>query len=161
MYEQTSTLLLPEEIWYAYQHPQGQSALVVDSALPSMMKLERFMYVLKRIWHIDDVRFIKMNVSLNELVTNAIVHGNKCSNQKQVYVQVVRSKNRIAVMIQDQGPGFNHKDVQDPADVDKVTGQGIYIARNLADEVYYSPKGNCVWLLFRQPARNESSDWAA
>lgn len=143
---------LPSKIRYTYLHPNGQSSLVMPSAYPSMLRLERFITALKDLWQIGETPFIKMNVALNELVTNAIVHGNKSLPEKNVYVQAVRSGDQFAFMVRDQGPGFDPAQLPDPFSpfVDPVsTGQGILIARNLSDELYYAPKGNCVWMLFK------------
>jgi anti-sigma regulatory factor (Ser/Thr protein kinase) len=144
---------LPSEIRYTYMYPNGQSSLVMASAHQSMLRLDHFVTALKELWQIDETPFIKINAALSEMVTNAIVHGNHSSPDKNVYLQAVRSGNQYAFMIRDQGSGFDHKhlpDLLDPTDIDGGNGRGIFIARNLADEMYYAPKGNCVWLLFRQ-----------
>ncbi len=146
---------LPAEIKYTYLHPNGQSSLVMSSSYPGMLRLERFITALKDLWQIDETPFIKMNVALNELVTNAIVHGNSSCPEKNVYVQAVRSADKFAFMVQDQGTGFDPAQIPDPLNplIDPIpTGQGILIARNLSDELYYAPKGNCVWMLFKQGA---------
>lgn len=144
---------LPPEIMYTYQHPQGQSSIVMNSSTSSVLRLERFISALKNIWNIDEVQFIKMNVSLNEIVSNAISHGNRHSPDKHVYIQAVRSKDRFAFMVRDQGEGFDPSQVPDPVELNNIkgalAGQGIFIARNLADSIYYSPKGNCAWLMFK------------
>ncbi len=118
----------------------------------SILRLNHFVTTLKELWCIDDTPFIKINTALYELVTNAIVHGNRSHPGKTVYVQAVRSGNQYAFMIRDEGSGFDHEHLPDPLDPDSVAenGRGILIARNLADQMYYAPEGNCVWLLFKQ-----------
>lgn len=141
---------MPPEIMQTYINPHGQSSLVMSSSTNSVLKLERFITSLKKIWNIDDVPFIKMNVSLNEIVSNAIRHGNHHAPDKTVYVQAVRSDDRFAFMIKDQGNGFDYAMVPDPVNATGTfSGQGIFIARNLADCLHYSPKGNCAWLMFK------------
>jgi serine/threonine-protein kinase RsbW len=143
---------LPAEIRYTYLHPNGQSSLVMTSAHQSMSRLDRFMITLKDLWSINDTPFIKINAALHELVANAIVHGNHSRSDKNVYIQAVRSGNQFAFMVRDQGAGFDHEHLPDPFDSGDTTGngRGILIARNLADEMHYAPKGNCVWTLFKQ-----------
>lgn len=143
---------LPPEIMYTYLYPQGQSSIVMNSSTSSVLRLERFISALKNIWNIDEVQFIKMNVSLNEIVSNAINHGNHHAPDKHVYVQAVRSSDRVAFMVRDQGEGFDPSQIPDPVNSNHdgvLAGQGIFIARNLADSLHYSPKGNCAWLMFK------------
>lgn len=140
---------LPAEIRYTYMYPNGQSSLVIPSVKRSILRLDRFVSTLKKLWSIDDTPFIRINTALSELVTNAIVHGNHSHPDKIVYVQAFRSESQYAFMVRDQGSGFDHQHLPDPCS-EAYTGRGILIVQNLADEMYYAPKGNCVWLLFRR-----------
>jgi len=79
-------------------------------------------------------------IAASEIITNAIVHGNK--KQKKLtftlYLQVTNSQVKLEVI--DQGRGFNRKKVADPLEkgnLFKTNGRGIYITENLVDDLFY------------------------
>jgi len=55
-------------------------------------------------------------------------------------------------MVQDEGNGFNFQDLPDPTDpanIEKPNGRGVFLMRNLADEVTFSSDGRRVQLRFK------------
>jgi serine/threonine-protein kinase RsbW len=87
-----------------------------------------------------------------EAVTNAIIHGNKLDETKNVKVQISLVGNKLCVQISDEGKGFNYENVPDPTkpdNVEKPDGRGIFLMKNLADSIEFEEKGAIVNMFFK------------
>jgi serine/threonine-protein kinase RsbW len=87
-----------------------------------------------------------------EAVTNAIVHGNKLDETKNVTVQISLTGNKLCIQISDEGKGFNYENVPDPTkpdNVEKPDGRGIFLMKNLADNIKFEKEGAIVNMFFK------------
>ncbi len=91
-------------------------------------------------------------IALNEAISNAIVHGNKFSQDKEVTVVYNICENiKLTVSVQDEGTGFDYSLVPDPTDpenIEKLNGRGVFLIQHLADEVSYLSDGKVVKMTF-------------
>lgn len=90
-------------------------------------------------------------IAVTEAVNNAIQHGNKMDDAKKVSVCFSTNKTDFRFTVQDQGDGFNYDDLPDPTNpenIEKPNGRGIFLMRNLADEVNFFQEGRQVELKF-------------
>jgi serine/threonine-protein kinase RsbW len=91
-------------------------------------------------------------ISVVEAARNAVIHGNKCDENK--FVEVVFEKvslDTITFTIRDQGLGFDPDSIPDPTapeNIEKENGRGVFIIRQLADIVKFNDKGREVVLFF-------------
>jgi serine/threonine-protein kinase RsbW len=95
----------------------------------------------------DDTNWIELAV--HEAVINAITHGNKRAEDKQVDVKFIIEKDGLTITVRDRGEGFDVSDLPDPTDADnllKPSGRGIFYMRTFMDEVQHSshPEGGSV-----------------
>lgn len=75
-----------------------------------------------------------------EGATNAVVHGNKCQRSKKVRVLFERTRCGIVVSVVDEGEGFDPDRVPDPTDeanLMKESGRGIFIMKQVMDQVEF------------------------
>lgn len=104
---------------------------------------------------ISEDTLFELKVILNELLSNAIKHGNKMNELKKLkVVSGLTTDSKIFFVIQDEGEGFDcscNKSLINSPDSPcfdfndlKETGRGIYIVRELCDRVIYNEKGNKV-----------------
>jgi serine/threonine-protein kinase RsbW len=59
----------------------------------------------------------------------------------------------VAVQVRDEGPGFDPAEVPDPRlpeNLERTGGRGIFLIRELMDEVRFNECGNCVRLVLRR-----------
>jgi serine/threonine-protein kinase RsbW len=87
-----------------------------------------------------------------EAVTNAIVHGNKLDETKNVKIVISLIGNKLCVQIEDEGKGFNFENVPDPTkpdNVEKPDGRGIFLMKNLADSIEFDKSGSIVNMFFK------------
>lgn len=125
--------------------------LVLDSTIDSINQIEKLIDSLSQMLGIDDEIYGKYMLSVVECVNNAIVHGNKLSQEKKVTVCYHIDNEHIEVTVQDEGDGFDPDSLPDPTaeeNIDKDCGRGIFLMRHLADEVTFSDHGRNVRLLF-------------
>ena len=90
-------------------------------------------------------------VSLSEAVNNAILHGNRSNPSKKVKIVFLPEERSMSFSIEDEGEGFDDKMVKDPTapeNLDKPSGRGIFLMRNLADQVEYFNNGRKVVITF-------------
>jgi len=79
----------------------------------------------------------KLGMSVREAVINALQYGNKMSPEKQVRLTLVLGPDKLEIRVQDQGEGFDLKDVPDPLAEEnllKSSGRGILLMRSFMDE---------------------------
>ena len=101
----------------------------------------------------EDVKF-EIRVILNELIVNALQHGNKCKEDKRTYVTFKIIDNYLYVSVMDEGSGFNHtktallnKDLDCINDLYCDHGRGLVIVRQLCDKMKFNKCGNKVSII--------------
>lgn len=88
-----------------------------------------------------------MRLSLEEGITNAIRHGNKFSESKQVSIRCTIDEQRLVVVVHDQGDGFEPEDVPDPTAeefIERPCGRGLLLMRAYLSHCEYSDGGRCL-----------------
>lgn len=98
----------------------------------------------------------EIKVVLNELITNALCHGNKCESGKVIYVTFkLVYNNYIYISVRDEGCGFNPKIEKQDIDnyLEEVNstlcehGRGLVIVDRLCDKVKFNKCGNKVSII--------------
>jgi|WetSurSiteA1Bulk_404760.scaffolds.fasta_scaffold107601_1 serine/threonine-protein kinase RsbW len=111
-------------------------SMVLPSSKNEIGKLENLLFELNKIFMIDEERFINFHIAASEAFANAVVHGNKESQSKKVFVDIYEDDSEIQLVIKDEGTGFNQGLVPDPTDngnLLKDHGRGIFIMKSLTD----------------------------
>jgi serine/threonine-protein kinase RsbW len=101
---------------------------------------------------ISEDTFANMMTCLNEIAINAIVHGNKLDESKKVIVNAEVDGKRVIWTVTDEGPGFDYDHLPDPTAVENLenlTGRGVFIVKQLADQCVFNSTGNEVELHFK------------
>ena len=126
---------------------------IFQSNLKSIEALEVLLKKMKRELCLSHHTYCSIWVSVNEAISNAIIHGNKFDQNKKVrlYIQF-KEKDWVCFTIKDEGSGFDFKNVQVPNQIDynaKAYGRGIFFMKRLADTTKFSDKGATVDLYFK------------
>ncbi len=82
-----------------------------------------------------------IDMAMRECVANAVKHGNKLNEAKQVEITLVNSDKGLEITIRDFGAGFAVEEVPDPTNPEnllKADGRGILFMRTFMDEVEWS-----------------------
>jgi serine/threonine-protein kinase RsbW len=92
-------------------------------------------------------------IAVTEAVNNAIEHGNKKDALMEVNVFVSDNPIEFCFSVKDQGRGFDFENLPDPTSPEnllKENGRGIYLMRNLADDVEFEDSGRSVNIYFNK-----------
>jgi serine/threonine-protein kinase RsbW len=90
-------------------------------------------------------------VSLTEAVKNAIVFGNNNDINKNVVLDLEYSPQHLIATISDSGNGFDYNNLPDPTspeNIQKMSGRGLFLIKNLADKVEFINNGATIKLTF-------------
>jgi serine/threonine-protein kinase RsbW len=83
-----------------------------------------------------------IGLAVHEVVTNAVVHGNRSNVHKMVILTVSRTADELRILVSDQGDGFDTDCLLDPLSPQGLlegSGRGIYLARTFMDEFCVQP----------------------
>jgi serine/threonine-protein kinase RsbW len=119
--------------------------LIIPSNLNELSKVERFSQKISKKATLSEEKSDNLAIVLTELVNNAIIHGNKLITGKKVFIKASLFKDRLEVIIKDQGKGFEPKQIANPTNPEnlwKESGRGIFLVQNLIDAVEYIPTEN-------------------
>ena len=95
----------------------------------------------------------RLQVALSDALANAIVRGNREDADKQVYVQVDLHPDAVNIQVTDEGDGFDHAGVAaalDPGALDLPSGRGLFLIRQLVDDVHFNTQGNSICMTLRR-----------
>ena len=85
----------------------------------------------------DEIIFA-IDLAIRESVANAVKHGNKFDESKDVEVTFENSPGEFAVTVRDHGDGFDVDEIPDPTNPEnllKANGRGILFMNSFMDEV--------------------------
>ncbi len=127
--------------------------MVIPSDLNEARQLEERLLeeVVRHGYSQGDVFAVKL--ALEEVLVNAIKHGNKYDSNKSVNVAHEIDEHQAVFTITDEGKGFRPADVPDPTadeNLEKPCGRGLMLMRAFMDEVSYNDRGNQVRLMKRK-----------
>jgi len=105
---------------------------------------------------------LNFRVGVTEALANAVLYGNQSDPGKTVRVEVALDPSRVVLRVVDQGEGFDPSSVPDPTlpdNLDRAGGRGLFLIRELMDEVEYNECGNAVRLVLLRdaPQRRQAS----
>ena len=86
-----------------------------------------------------------IRLCLEEALINAMKYGNHLQKNLKVHLTLEYSPSEVRIAIEDQGQGFDVKNVKDctnEANILRGGGRGIYLIHQLMDEVSFNAKGN-------------------
>jgi signal transduction histidine kinase len=83
-------------------------------------------------------------LALDELLENALSHGNRHDESKRIGVSIDVAAEGIDISVRDDGPGFRPETIKDPTDPNSLfnaSGRGLHLLRNIGD-VTWNDSGN-------------------
>ncbi len=92
-------------------------------------------------------KFFAFQTLFLESVHNAIAHGNKYNSELVVFIDIYVTDHSLKLTIEDQGDGFDQREVKDPLDgenIHKESGRGLFFIKELSDCFEICGKGNII-----------------
>jgi anti-sigma regulatory factor (Ser/Thr protein kinase) len=116
--------------------------LMLPSRLELLSVLDGLVQAIAAQMEFDEDAAIEVATSVVEAGTNAIQHGHKHDEDKQVSFRFVLGESSLEVWVHDEGPGFDldsvlNSDPTRPEDLLKARGRGIFIMRSMMDLVEF------------------------
>lgn len=90
-------------------------------------------------------------IAVTEAVNNAILHGNKNKQDANVLIRSAEDSTSFCFSVEDEGNGFDFTTLPDPTapeNIEKENGRGIFLMKNLADDVEFENNGKKVNIYF-------------
>jgi anti-sigma regulatory factor (Ser/Thr protein kinase) len=129
----------------------SNAMLTLTSDPKNIARVETFVEGLVAKYQISPDVYGNILISLTEAVTNAIIHGNHKDISKRVCVKLKKQKDLIAFMVSDEGGGFDFDCLPDPTSPEnllKLGGRGVFLMRQLSDDIVFSENGSTVEIRF-------------
>ncbi|MEP2773607.1 MAG: ATP-binding protein [Fulvivirga sp.] len=123
----------------------------IPSLPENIRMIESFIDNAKEKFQLEDDIYGNIMIAVTEAVNNAIKHGNKNDKSKNVSLCLMLEETQIRFEIRDVGNGFDYQNLPDPTapeNLEKPGGRGIFLMKNLSDEVSFKEEGKVVELNF-------------
>src|SRR6202162_3851796 len=120
---------------------------VLESSLESVDQAGQTVLREAEMLGFDEDDLHRIGISVRECMVNAVVHGNRYNARKKVHVMIQRTSDRLTVVIQDEGDGFDMATRPDPLANENLlrhSGRGLLLIQAFMDEFQIrnrEPKG--------------------
>ena len=147
----------------APEHEVAEVHLSIDSQFENIELVQVLLEdSLRRLQLDEDTRYW-IGIAIREAVANAIKHGNREDPEKRVTVDMRVLEEVLTISVQDEGAGFEPKEVADPLAPDnllKPDGRGIFYMKRFMDEIDYSfgPSGGTLVTLRKRLTVSAEAD---
>jgi serine/threonine-protein kinase RsbW len=124
----------------------------------SIHSLEKFVEDICDENNINNTYFGNILITLTEAMENALYHGNKSDEQKNITISFESRPKGLLFEISDEGTGFDFNNIPDATDVvgnPERKGTGLFLIRTLADEVKFKNNGSTIQIMFHVASINQ------
>jgi len=126
--------------------------ITISSKAENLHLVEQMIEDVCDLYKIGEDNYGNILIALTEAVNNAIYHGNKADPNKNVDISYKSSTDSISFTIKDEGPGFKYENLPDPTspeNLENPNGRGVFLMKNLADNVSFEDNGSKIILDFK------------
>lgn len=85
----------------------------------------------------------QIGMAVREIMVNAVAHGNRYNRNKKVHLDIEGLKDGLAIVIRDEGEGFDPSSIPDPLAPEnllKQSGRGMLLVRAFVDDVNFESR---------------------
>jgi len=128
-----------------------EKVIKIPSKIESLRKVEKVIDEISGEFHIAEDLYGNILIAALEATNNAIMHGNKLDESKNVLVTFNMIDEKLFIKVEDEGKGFNFKNIPDPTapeNIENVNGRGIFLMEKLSDKIDFQRNGATVELEF-------------
>ena len=123
----------------------------ISSIPANLREVERLIDEISIEYSLESDMYGKVLIACIEAVNNSIVHGNKSNPQKFVAIEIKNFKEKLKILVKDEGEGFDYDHIPDPTapeNIENIHGRGVFLMNHLSDEVNFLDDGAGVELVF-------------
>jgi serine/threonine-protein kinase RsbW len=128
-----------------------KKVIQIPSKIENLRKVEKIIDEISGEFHIGEDLYGNILIASLEATNNAIMHGNKLDESKNVTIAFNLEGNTLFVRVDDEGNGFDYQHIPDPTapeNIENVNGRGIFLMEKLSDKINFSRNGATVELEF-------------
>ncbi len=128
-----------------------KKVLKIPSRIENLRKVEKIIDEISGEFHIGEDLYGNILIAALEATNNAIMHGNKLDESKDVTIAFDLIGDKLSVKVDDEGNGFDYNNIPDPTapeNIENVNGRGIFLMEKLSDKISFSRNGATVELEF-------------
>lgn len=127
--------------------------LVINSDIKNISEVEKLIDTVCEDLNISEDIYGNILIAVTEAVNNAIIHGNKNNIELNATIEVTQNNNKAEIVftVSDEGKGFDFTNLPDPTapeNIEKPDGRGIFLMKNLSDNVEFFNNGSKVSITF-------------
>jgi serine/threonine-protein kinase RsbW len=128
-----------------------EKMLTIPSKIENLRIVEKAVDEISAEYNLNSELYGNILIATIEAANNAIVHGNKLDESKNVDISFSINNNNLAIIIKDQGNGFDYAHIPDPTapeNIEKINGRGVFLMERLSDKLVFLENGSRVELYF-------------
>ena len=99
-----------------------------------------------------------LRLAVEEAMSNAFRHGHRdLEPDADIELAWDASPERITIVVEDQGPGFDPGSLPDPTspeNIEKTSGRGLLLIRAYMSSIVFNVAGNRVTMVYLHPERS-------
>ncbi len=128
-----------------------KKVIKIPSKIENLRKVEKIIDEISGEFRIGEDIYGNILIAALEATNNAIMHGNKLDESKEVTIAFDLIGNKLSVKVDDEGIGFDYNNIPDPTapeNIENINGRGIFLMEKLSDKLSFSRNGATVELEF-------------
>ena len=128
-----------------------EKVIKIPSKIESLRKVEKIIDDISGEFKIGEDVYGNILIASLEAANNAIMHGNRLDESKDVTMEFRMEGKTLSVKVDDEGKGFDYEHIPDPTapeNIENINGRGIFLMEKLSDKISFSRNGATVELEF-------------
>jgi serine/threonine-protein kinase RsbW len=128
-----------------------ERTISIPSKIDNLRRIEKVIDEISAEFNIGEDQYGNILIAALEAANNAILHGNKLDEKKNVNITFSFEEKILRIKVEDQGIGFDYKNIPDPTapeNIENVNGRGIFLMDKLSDKIEFFRNGAVVQLEF-------------
>lgn len=128
-----------------------EKMLNIPSKIENLRIVEKAIDEISSEFNLNSELYGNVLIATIEAANNAILHGNKLDESKNVNITFNVEPTYLTIVIKDQGKGFDYSNIPDPTapeNIEKINGRGIFLMSKLSDKIEFLDNGSTIQLHF-------------
>ncbi|HEX2934757.1 MAG TPA: ATP-binding protein [Bacteroidales bacterium] len=128
-----------------------EKMLNIPSKIENLRIVEKAIDEISAEFNLNSELYGNVLIATIEAANNAILHGNKLDESKNVNITFNVEPKYLTIVIKDQGKGFDYTNIPDPTapeNIEKINGRGIFLMSKLSDKIDFLDNGSTIQLHF-------------
>lgn len=125
--------------------------LSIPSKIENLRIVERAIDEISTDYNLNSEMYGNILIATIEAANNAILHGNKLDENKNVNILFNVDDKMLKITVKDQGNGFDYNNIPDPTspeNIEKINGRGVFLMERLTDNIMFYENGSKVEMIF-------------